>query len=70
MERLKQDVLDALRFLRFVAVRLRDDRCMEMAASLTFTTLLSLVPLITIMLTVFSAFPVFSDMSNAIKSYV
>jgi membrane protein len=70
MERLKQDVLDALRFLRFVAVRLRDDRCMEMAASLTFTTLLSLVPLITIMLTVFAAFPVFSDMSSAIKSYV
>lgn len=70
MERLKQDVLDALRFLRFVALRLRDDRCMEMAASLTFTTLLSLVPLITIMLTVFAAFPVFSDMSNEIKSYV
>lgn len=70
MERLKQDVLDALRFLRFVALRLRDDRCMEQAASLTFTTLLSLVPLITIMLTVFAAFPVFADMSSAIKSYV
>ncbi|MDD2700221.1 MAG: YihY family inner membrane protein, partial [Sideroxydans sp.] len=70
MERLKQDVLDALRFLRFVAQRLRDDRCIEMAASLTFTTLLSLVPLITIMLTVFAAFPVFSDMSNEIRSYV
>lgn len=70
MERLKQDLLDALRFLRFVALRLRDDRCIEMAASLTFTTLLSLVPLITIMLTVFAAFPVFSDMSNEIKSFV
>ncbi len=70
MERLKLDVLDALRFLRFVALRLRDDRCAEMAASLTFTTLLSLVPLITIMLTVFAAFPVFSDMSSEIKSYV
>ncbi len=70
MERLKQDMLDAMRFLRFVALRLRDDRCVEMAASLTFTTLLSLVPLITIMLTVFAAFPVFTDMSNEIKSYV
>lgn len=70
MERLKQDVLDSLRFLRFVALRLRDDRCVEMAASLTFTTLLSLVPLITIMLTVFAAFPVFSDMSEEIKSFV
>jgi membrane protein len=70
MERLKQDLLDTMRFLRFVGLRLRDDRCTEMAASLTFMTLLSLVPLITIMLTVFSAFPVFTDMSSSIKAFV
>lgn len=57
-------------FLRFVSVRLRQDRCAEMAASLTFTTLLSLVPLLTIMLTVFSAFPVFADLSASLKSFV
>ncbi|MDD5059152.1 MAG: YihY family inner membrane protein [Sideroxydans sp.] len=63
-------VFDALRFLRFVAVRLQQDRCTEMAASLTFTTLLSLVPLLTIMLTVFSAFPVFTDLSAHLKEFV
>ncbi len=63
-------VLDALRFLRFVAVRLQQDRCTEMAASLTFTTLLSLVPLLTIMLTVFSAFPVFTDIATHLKEFV
>ncbi len=63
-------VLDALRFLRFVAVRLQQDRCTEMAASLTFTTLLSVVPLLTIMLTVFSAFPVFTDLLAHIKEFV
>lgn len=41
-----------------------------MAASLTFTTLLSLVPLITIALTLFSAFPVFSDFSDNIKHFL
>jgi membrane protein len=63
-------VFDALRFLRFVAVRLQQDRCSEMAASLTFTTLLSLVPLLTIMLTVFSAFPVFTDLAAHLKEFV
>ena len=63
-------VLDALRYLRFVGVRLQQDRCTEMAASLTFTTLLSLVPLLTIMLTVFSAFPVFADLSSHLKEFV
>ncbi len=43
---------------------------MQIAASLTFTTLLSLVPLITIALTMFSAFPVFEGFSSQIKAYL
>lgn len=70
MKRLFQDVVDVLLFLRFVVARLRQDRCAEMAASLTFTTLLSLVPLLTIMLTMFAAFPVFADLSASLKSFV
>ncbi len=41
-----------------------------MAASLTFTTLLSVVPLITIALTLFSAFPVFSEFSTPLKEFI
>ena len=63
-------VMDALRFLRFVTVRLQQDRCTEMAASLTFTTLLSVIPLLTIMLTVFTAFPVFSSLSTQLKEFI
>lgn len=63
-------VMDALRFLRFVSVRLRQDRCSDMAASLTFTTLLSLVPLITIVLTLLSAFPVFTEFSARFKGFI
>jgi len=63
-------VMDALRFLRFVTVRLQQDRCTEMAASLTFTTLLSVIPLLTIMLTVFTAFPVFTDLSTHLKEFI
>jgi membrane protein len=56
------------RFLRFIAARFHQDRCSQMASSLTFTTLLSLVPLITIMLTLFSAFPQFVDFSTSAKN--
>lgn len=61
---------DLLHFLRFITDRFRQDRCAEMAASLTFTTLLSLVPLITIALTLFSAFPVFVEFSEEIKKFL
>lgn len=44
------------------------DRCAQIAASLTFATLLSLVPLLTITLTVFSAFPVFEGLADGIRS--
>ena len=61
---------DFLNFMRFVALRFHQDRCIQIAASLTFTTLLSLVPLLTIALAMFSAFPVFEDFSSQIKSYL
>lgn len=53
-----------------VARRFDEDRCMQTAASLAFTTLLSIVPLITVALTLISAFPVFSTLTGAIESYV
>src|SRR3989338_2801885 len=61
---------DFFNFMRFIAVRFHQDRCIQIAASLTFTTLLSMVPLLTIALTVFSAFPVFEDFSSQIKTYL
>ncbi len=57
-------------FTRFVVRRFREDRCAQIASSLTFTTLLSIVPLIMIALTMFSAFPVFQDFSSEIRSFL
>lgn len=56
--------------VRLIATRFVVDRCAQTAASLTFTTLLSLVPIITIALTVVSAFPVFSNFSSQLKTYL
>jgi membrane protein len=57
-------------FFHLLVVRAREDRLLQVAGSLTFTTLLALVPLITVALTVFSAFPVFSAFAEAIRNFV
>jgi membrane protein len=67
---MRNDLHDIQVLIRLIAMRFVRDRCAQTAASLTFTTLLSLVPMITIALTVFSAFPVFEDFSAQIKTYL
>lgn len=57
-------------FSRFVWRRLIADRCLQTAGSLTYTTLLAIVPLFTIALTLFAAFPMFGDYSNKFKAFL
>ena len=49
--------------------RFRDDRLGVTASSLTFTTLIALVPLFTVMLAVFSAFPIFGMFEDSLQKY-
>jgi membrane protein len=57
-------------FLHWLRVRLLEDRLLQVAGSLTFTTLLALVPVIIVTLTVFSAFPAFSGFWSAIRNFI
>jgi len=57
-------------FVVLVYRRFKEERCFQLCGSLTFTTLLALVPLITIMLTVVTAFPVFNDIVETLRSFV
>jgi membrane protein len=57
-------------FLNFLWLRFYYDGCFKTAGSLTFTTLLALVPLITITFTVMAAFPVFADLSTPVKIFL
>ena len=59
-----------LDFIRYVLSRFVQHNCTQVAASLTFTTLLSLVPLIAIALSVVAAFPAFGEMSDQIKIFI
>jgi len=58
--------LDTARTLR---ERFREDHLGLTASSLTFTTLIALVPLVTVMLAVFSAFPMFASFQGALEKY-
>jgi membrane protein len=55
--------------LRTLRQRFREDRLGLTAGSLTFTTLIALVPLATVMLAVFSAFPLFAGFQSALQKY-
>ena len=57
---------DTLRTLRD---RFGEDRLGLTAGSLTFTTLIAMVPLVTVMLAVFSAFPMFASFQMAWQEY-
>ena len=59
---------DTIRGLwRLLRGRFRDARLGQVAGSLTFTTLLGLVPLLTVALALFSAFPVFAAFQDGLE---
>jgi membrane protein len=59
-----------LEFLLALVRRLHEDRGLQTAGSLTYTTLLALVPLITVALALSSAFPVFDQAMDALGRFV
>lgn len=57
-------------YLIFVLRRFWDDRLSQVAASLTFTTLLSLVPLLAIGISMASAIPLFGDLTGKVQNFI
>lgn len=58
-----------LETLKTLRERFREDHLSLSASSLTFTTLIALVPLLTVMLAVFSTFPVFASFQVSLEKY-
>lgn len=54
---------------RFAWRRLEEERLPEVAGSLTFTTVLALVPVLTVVLAVFTAFPIFNTFRATLEEY-
>ncbi len=57
-------------FSRFIWQRFVDDKCFETAGALSYTTLVSLVPLTVAVFAMFSVFPVFQPARDTLVSFV
>ena len=77
-QRWREEVAEAMETLRdwpwtetllTLGQRFREDRLGLTAGSLTFTTMISLVPLLTVMLAVFAAFPMFESFRLNLEIY-
>lgn len=63
-------VAQTMRLIGLISGRYREDRCTQVAASLSFTTLLSLVPLLTVALGLFSRLPQFIHMEDVLRKFL
>ena len=63
-------LLRLFELVRAAGRRFEEDNGLQIASSLTFTTLLSLVPIVTVALTLLSMFPVLTGLSGVIEGWV
>src|SRR5205807_1695218 len=57
-------------FILALVTRFREERATQTAGSLTYTTLLSLVPLLTVALGITTAFPVFDQWIGSLQLFI
>jgi len=64
------DMRQARNLANHVWRHFKEDRCFDEAASLSYTSLLSLVPLLAVVFGIVSAFPVFEQWSDQLKQFL
>jgi len=67
---LPQQVRWVNRLASHVWKHFQEDRCLEEAASLSYTSLLAMVPLLAVVFGIIAAFPVFSEWSANLKAFI
>ena len=70
LKAVKSRALALWRFVRFVLRRWNEDRCMQIAGSLAFTTLLAIVPVFAIAVALLSRAPFFEQLYVQIKVFL
>jgi len=63
-------IVRAGRVLRFSAERAGEEKLLQVASSLTFTTVLAIVPMLAVVLSLFTAFPVFQEFRVALEDFL
>ena len=63
-------IVRAGRVWRFSAERAGEEKLLQVASSLTFTTVLAIVPMLAVVLSLFTAFPVFQEFRVALEDFL
>ncbi|HEY9279932.1 MAG TPA: YihY family inner membrane protein [Eoetvoesiella sp.] len=69
-DRIRAWGVNAAKVLRYAAQRAGEKKLTQVAGSLTFTTVLAIVPLLAVILALFTAFPLFADFKDALESFL
>ncbi|MGH8845566.1 MAG: YhjD/YihY/BrkB family envelope integrity protein, partial [Advenella sp.] len=56
--------------IKFGGQRLIRDKLTQVASSLTFTTVLAIVPMLAVILSLFTAFPLFTDFKISLEQFL
>jgi len=70
MDRISEIFLQFVDFCRYLKQRFVADHCLSAAASLSYTSLLALVPLFTIIFVTLAAFPAFQEWRGDIENFI
>ena len=70
LSRLRVDFDTIKRLAKFAAQRSGEDRIPQVAGSLTFTSMLALVPLATVAFALFTAFPIFASFQSSLQGFL
>lgn len=66
----RKGIAHLLDIVRFVVKRVAEKDLMKVASSLTYTTILALVPMLTVVLALFTAFPLFQEFEQALEGFL
>lgn len=69
-EKVINQVYSVQRFIRFVIKHFIQDDCTYIASALAFTSILAIVPLISVGLAIFSSFPMFQDFLAPLQNFI
>jgi membrane protein len=69
-KKLINKIYEGARFVRFVAIHFINDDCPYRASALAFTSLLAVIPLMTIGFAILSSVPVFHELSGPVQDFI
>src|SRR5690625_7468850 len=61
---------DFIKLGQHIGLSLARRNLTQAASSLTFTTILAMVPLLTVVLSIFTAFPIFQDFQHSLEDFL